>query len=80
MTEIKIIGEEKIKSNLKPIRFEKYLDNNTLCGVCCNVSSWKDIELIKKNRGFDLIFAYDDKRSTGLLYLGQWNDGIVEND
>lgn len=26
---------------------------------------------------FDIMFAYDDDRTKGTLYLGYWNDGIV---
>lgn len=47
-------------------------------------SEWKHLELIYKNNGVsssysrDLIFAYDDNRTHGVLYRGWWNDGIVE--
>lgn len=29
---------------------------------------------------FDIMFAYDDDRTKGTLYLGYWNDGIVESN
>lgn len=42
--------------------------------------SWKNIELITKNydQQFDIMYAYDDSRQGGSLYLGHFNDGIVE--
>jgi len=43
-------------------------------------SNWKNIELISKNYSPDLgdcMFAYDDDKTEGILYFGQWNDGVV---
>jgi len=39
------------------------------------------VELICKNyaQSLDIIFAYKDgKRDEGTLFLGHWNDGIIE--
>lgn len=47
---------------------------------------WKYVELICKGYGingsFDLMFVYDDptKRSSGRLFVGNWNGGYVERE
>lgn len=47
-------------------------------------ADWKSVELISENYDqsqsgkLDLMFAYDDDRSMGCLYLGRFNDGIVK--
>lgn len=42
---------------------------------------WINIELIKRKtypaEEYDVMFAYDNNRETGVLYLGYWNDGVV---
>lgn len=49
--------------------------------------NWNFIELICRNydtcvppgseENYDLMFAHDGDPSNGVLYLGKWNDGIV---
>ena len=69
----------------KPIEFRHMLDSDETIyedrdGPC----HWKYIELICKgyqgNESLDLMYAYDDPkdRSSGRLFLGQWNSGYVE--
>lgn len=44
-------------------------------------NTWHYIELICKDYdGMDLMFAYNnpEKRKKGYLYIGYWNDGVVE--
>ncbi len=44
---------------------------------------WDVVELISKGFAskdrvvYDLMFAYDNDRSNGVMYFGHWNDGIV---
>jgi len=82
MTKVIILGQEPEKKKGKPIEFKKYLDDNMKFagGPIANPSNFEVIELIAKNycNNFDLFFAYDEDRQTGVLYLGHYNDGIVE--
>ncbi len=81
MTTTIVIGENKPSKTLKAIKFERVLD---LVGreaeVCPH--TYKFIELICKDyaMGHDLMFAYNDpsNRKQGVLYIGKWNDGVVE--
>lgn len=82
MTKVIVLGQElNEQKKLKPIQFLHTLTESFSCTVAQNVpSDWKNIELIAKkysNRKFDLMFAYDDNRIGGCLYLGHFNDGIV---
>jgi hypothetical protein len=70
----------------KPIEFHRVLDSDETFEPVYEEQPchWKYIELIcKEYRGIeslDLMYAYDDPkdRSSGRLFLGQWNDGYVE--
>lgn len=83
-----IIGETKSESQKKPIEFVKCLskDLRLLQGIkeVSQPHEWSYIELICSGYSFkdglDLMFAYDDPsgRGSGYLYLGKWNDGVVE--
>jgi hypothetical protein len=81
MTNVIIIGEQPEKKELKPIQFVKYM--NFELKINSDPSEpklWKNIELICRNyssQPFDLMFAYDDNRIGGVLYLGHFNDGVV---
>jgi hypothetical protein len=80
MTKVIILGEQPEKKELKPIEFVKYLDSDSAFDYkCAEPKQWKNIELISKNYfdKYDLMFAYDENRSGGILYLGHFNDGIV---
>ena len=91
-TQINIIGnhrQDKVKKN--PIEFKYALNQvksnypDILRPTTTREDSPKDydfIDLICKNylSGFDLMFAYNlaDKRELGVLYIGYFNDGVVE--
>lgn len=89
MTKTIVIGDSLPKTELKPIEFHKVLLGEAEIEIV-DVEVPKDykfIELICHEYGvddggksFDLIFAYNNpqKRSEGVLYLGSWNDGVVE--
>lgn len=90
MTTTIVIGENvKSAKKLVPIKFEGLLDVDGSGKVVlknCNMGSFPKaynyIELI--SRGYtnetDLMFAYVDptNRKNGVLYIGKWNDGVVE--
>jgi hypothetical protein len=84
MTKVTILGQsEPEQKELKPIEFLYYL-SGALPYSCPSESkpgSYKNIELICMNYGGsrnDLMYAYDTDRNQGSLYLGQFNDGVVE--
>ena len=80
MTNVIIIGEQPEKKELKPIEFKLKLDSHHGFTSCFgSPKKWGNIELICKNYStqYDLMFAYDDYRQHGILYLGHFNDGIV---
>lgn len=88
MTKTIVIGNPLPKTELKPIEFHKVLLECAEFDIAVEVpKDYKFIELICHEYGsdscgnsFDLIFAYNNpqKRSEGVLYLGSWNDGVVE--
>jgi hypothetical protein len=81
MTKVIILGEQPESKELKPIEFLSYIDENfNFISNCSKPDAWKNIELIRRGysiEGLDLMYAYDDDREQGLLYLGHFNDGIV---
>lgn len=83
MTKCIVIGEQPTQEKKKPIEFKKYLDEaGRKDDPATKPKDWGYIELIThnfRNAGNDLMFAYDaNKRNTGALYLGHWNDGVAE--
>lgn len=75
-------GAEK-KEKKKPIEFDSVLggDGNMTDLINPDAGVWKYIELISKSYTKDkrdLMYAYDSDRNDGVLYLGYWNDGVVE--
>lgn len=83
MTTTIVIGTQTAPQSKNPIVFEKYLESG---GRVCCADSFKPrefnyIELIATNYddNNDLMFAYHnpDRRGSGVLFLGKWNDGIV---
>ena len=81
MTNVIIIGEQPAKKDLKPIGFVYFFSfYNGAEKTDIKPKSYENIELICKDFagfGFDLMFAFDEDRSYGFLYLGHFNDGIV---
>ena len=90
MTKCIVLGEAKSEEPKKAIEFihcivtnkdQDYSSNDTIqLNPATNPSDYKVIELItRSNRRYkyDIMYAYCDNRSTGYLYLGHWNDGIV---
>jgi hypothetical protein len=81
MTKVIILGQEPEKKELKPIQFVYFFSfqhGAEETGV--KPKSYENIELICKDFagfGFDLIFAYNEDRNQGVLYLGRFNDGII---
>jgi len=74
-----VLGFKYVPS--KPIEFAQLLTQNlTLYSASSEPKAFQNIELICKNyrnMKIDLMFAYNEDRSCGILYIGNWNDGIV---
>ena len=82
-TQVIVIGKPEKGKTKTAIEFQSFLNTNlNIDGSAYSPSRYKYIELICKDYalGYDLMFAYDDpnKRSFGVLYIGNFNDGIVE--
>lgn len=79
---IRIIGEEnKASKPLKPIQLcKKWANESSISNTMNKAGEHSNIELICKNyfQDYDLIFCYDKERSDGIIYIGHWNDGVVE--
>ena len=90
MTKCTIIGTTTPTTKKPiPIQFIKYsaraVGGEEWITANFNTVYWKNIELISGVRNenryrpcYDVMFAYDDDRSNGVVILGFWNDGIVE--
>lgn len=79
-TKVTIIGKQDNQSRLKSIVFSSVLLKDfQVKDTETKPREYKNIELICVNYSSyrDLMFAYDDDRSEGYLYLGHFNDGIV---
>ena len=82
MTKVTIIGSKD--SEIQPkrkIEFEHlFMHDSSVIKNSIPPSGWKNIELIcfdYRGSQKDLMYAYDDNRHYGALYLGKFNDGIV---
>jgi hypothetical protein len=83
MTKCIVIGEQTTEVKKKPIEFEKALNiNSEFKDTNTTPNKFKNIELICKSYSTsqfgDIMFAYNDNRYEGILYLGKWNDGVAE--
>ena len=86
MTKVIILGEAAPKKKKKPIEFVTALKGDkTLTKSDLNPSQFGTIKLMVRNyhgSGLDLMFAFIDGRefsdSGNTLYLGHFNDGVVE--
>lgn len=82
MTKCIVIGEQPTQEKKKPIEFVKIICNNPIRPgeAKAQPGLYKNIELISREcyEGLDVMFAYDDSRSNGCIYLGHWNDGVAE--
>jgi|688.fasta_scaffold699562_2 hypothetical protein len=83
-TKVIVIGKPEKGKTKTAIEFQSFLDTTLQIDFgAYSPSSYKYIELICKDYalGFDLMFAYNDPngRSCGVLYIGHFNDGIVND-
>lgn len=81
MTKVTILGQEpKEEKELKPIQFMKVIHEEDLkiTTPTCRPNDWDNIELIGRGKGYDIMYAYDHDRNKGRIFLGHFNDGVVE--
>jgi hypothetical protein len=83
-TKVIVIGKPEKGKTKTAIEFQSFLDTTLqIDNGAYSPSHYKYIELICKDYalGFDLMFAYNDPngRSFGALYIGHFNDGIVND-
>ncbi len=83
-TQVIVIGKSEKKKAKTAIEFLSFLDTRLeIDNGAYSPSHYKYIELICKDYalGFDLMFAYNDPnyRSCGVLYIGHFNDGVVND-
>jgi len=79
-----VLGEDTNKKKI-PIHFIKMIKATGEVDTCsASPKEFSNIELIAMNFSYanhpDLMFAYNKNRSAGILYLGKWNDGVVEGE
>ena len=80
------LKEETLK-DVKPIKLVKYIQKNkdyVEIINACSVNNYDHVSLIHKSTGYseeddyDIIMCWNHKSGCKLLYLGHWNDGVVE--
>jgi len=85
MTKVIILGDQaEQKKELKKIEFVSALTPKYVIGAAVvRPDIYKNIELVcrdyddSQSGSMDLMFAYDDNRNYGCIYLGHFNDGVV---
>lgn len=81
MTKVVILGQaEAVEPEKKKIEFVKAINGSgEIVKSYSDPKDYKNIELISIRYifEFDIMFAYNDNRNNGVLYLGYFNDGVV---
>ncbi|PHJ51476.1 hypothetical protein VF04_34980 [Nostoc linckia z7] len=85
MTKVIILGEQpKEEKKLKPIELIKWI--SSIKGICegavVKPSEYDFVVLLSRlydGSAYDLMYVYDkNQQMSGTLYLGHFNDGVVE--
>ncbi len=69
--------------NLKPISFERFLKSSgEVISTCRHPADCEKIALLLRGYfdGMDLMISYKKAEIKGWLYIGYWNDGVVEEN
>ena len=74
-----VLGEAFLIESKKPIEFTWLMLKKNILEPSNRPGSYRNIEIICTDYedNEDLMFAYDQHRSNGCLYLGHWNDGVI---
>lgn len=90
MTKCIVLGEDNsVQPAKKPIEFVLYINDEKAVNATRRAtkphnrpSDFGYIELVQKAEdsfNYDIMYAYEsDRNNGGCLYLGHWNDGVVE--
>jgi hypothetical protein len=89
MTKIKHFGiSTPSKPNLKPIELVKFINEDGDLGYIeisssTIIKNWENVILMVDKKlsdsKYDIIYLYDDESpKDGIMYLGHWNDGVIE--
>lgn len=82
MTKCIIIGKGEQPDLRRPIEFVEQVFGDEIHLLPCKYDYIeliaKDLCSVKYNDEYDLMFAHNGDRSLGSLYIGYWNDGVVE--
>ena len=84
VTKCIVLTKNQVNQQSTPIEFTDYVDDLVKKiykwdkSNCVRPKDWMNIELIQNGPKHDIMFAYNKDRSDGLIYLGHWNDGVVE--
>ncbi len=85
MTKTSVFEQEETeqKKELKPIKFERVVagfEEEETTDKTYPPNNYNKIVLLEINyyKDLDLMWAYYDEPNKGVLYLGHWNDGVVE--
>lgn len=82
-TKVIVLGQEpKEEKKLKPIEFKQVLLATKFMfkDTDAKPNEYENVELICKRYDgkMDLMFTYFNDRDEGVLFLGHFNDGVVE--
>ena len=84
MTKVILLGpaSNPVKK-IQPIRFVKYLrEDHVWKDTKDKPNQFDNIELLCEDYadGWSLLYAYNEHRENGVLFLGYFNDGVVAED
>lgn len=79
MTKVTIIGEQPKETKKKPIEFKWHIDvsGNKLLPLW-KPNEFAHIEVVRRLNGFDMFICYNSDIAHSVLYLGHYNDGVIE--
>lgn len=80
VTKIIVTGKKPKKEKIKkPIEFVWFVNSKgeRICAIS-TPSDYYNIEATLRNNGFDIFYCYNYNRAVGFLYLGHYNDGVIE--
>ena len=87
MANIKHFGGD-FKPQIRPIELVKFINEDgdlecTDIESSTIIKNWENVMLmVDKNLSeskYDIIYLYDDESpKDGIIYLGHWNDGVIE--
>lgn len=73
---------ERHNQEKNPIRFAKILYGpekiEDISSDVWSPEKWKHVYRTQRNfRGYDVIHAWNDDETHGIIFLGHWNDGVI---